>query len=150
MPGVAYREMHFAISGAQLEAHFADVGELDGVARKVHENLANLVDVARHADRRRRERRTRSQTLLVRQRFDDRGDSVNQVGGEEIGWTNPLATFVETGERQNLFDDGREMLRHRAHALEDVELTLGHRPDDLIGEQLPVAGERGQRRAELV
>ena len=85
-----------------------------------------------------------------RQRLDDRGDSAHEIRGEEIGRTHRLATFVEAGERQDLFDHGREMLRHRAHALEHVELALGHRPDHLIGEQLAVAGERGERRAQLV
>jgi hypothetical protein len=42
--------MDLAVSRAELETHNADVGELHGVAREVHKDLPNLVDVARHAD----------------------------------------------------------------------------------------------------
>ena len=42
------------------------------------------------------------------------------------------------------------MLRHRPHALEHVELAFRQRPDDLIDQQFFVAGERRERRAQLV
>src|SRR5436190_16261243 len=124
---VDYRKMHLVVSQLKLETHFADVGELHGVAREVHEDLPNLVDVARHANWCGRNMRRECELFLMREWFDHRGHCVNQVGREEIRGANALSTFVEAGERQNFLDDRREVLCDRPHSLQHIELALGHR-----------------------
>ena len=55
--GVAHRERRpRRLAAFELEAHFAAIGELDRVPGEVDEDLPNLVDVARHANRLVRER----------------------------------------------------------------------------------------------
>ena len=88
--------------------------------------------------------------LLSRHRLDDGRRGAHEVRGQEIRGPHDLAPLVEAGKREQLLDDRRQVLRHRPHALEHVELAVRQRPDDLVGEQLLVAGERRQRRAQLV
>jgi hypothetical protein len=147
---IANREAHVVVPTMELEANLSDVGELHRVAREVHEDLPNFVDVARHSNRRIGHGQREGETLLMRQWLDDGCDRLDQISREKIGRANPLATFVETRKGQDFFDDRREMLRHGTHALQHVELILGKRADDLIGQQLAIAGERRQWCAQLV
>ena len=75
---------------------------------------------------------------------------MNEIGGQEVSGPDGLATVIQRGECEHFLDHGSEVLRHRPHALENIHLALGQRTHDLIHEQLFVAGERRERRPQLV
>src|SRR5262245_53260231 len=147
---VAHREHHIAVAALELQTHLADIRELHRVAREIDENLTDLVDVARQANRGVRNTEVQGQLFLTRVRLDDCGCGAYEIGGEEIRCANRLASVLETREGEELLDHRREMLRHRTHTLEHVELALRQRTDHLIYEQLLIPRERREGRPQLV
>src|SRR5438874_467365 len=85
---ISHRETNVAIVALDVESDLALVGELHRVSGEVDQDLPDLVDVARHADRRVRDDIFERELLLACQRLDDRRGRAHEIGGEKIGRTN--------------------------------------------------------------
>src|SRR6185437_15682332 len=118
----------------KIQSYRAFVGELHRVAGEVDEDLPNLVDVTRHADRSRRDAEVEREILLTGEWFDDGDRRAHEVGREKVRRSHRLAPFVQTREGEHLFDHRGEMTRHRLHALEYVDLSFRQWTDHFVDE----------------
>src|SRR5690606_26625837 len=66
------------------------------------------------------------------------------------GMVNSFATRFEVREGEYLIDKHGEMMRDGAHPLHCIHLIGAELAEYPVGQQLSVAGESGERRAQLV
>ncbi len=151
-PGVGHAHGHLPVAdGGAGERHpAAGVGELDGVGQEVEHHLLHLLAVGARRHVRRAGGAVEGEPLGARLRGDER-----LARGEHLGDRHVLDRVVhrpgvDLGVVEHPVDEPQQVPLAALDALERLPLLGRHRPVEPQLHQLRVAGDGGQRGAQLV
>src|SRR6516162_9274257 len=142
--------MERAIIGFGLDGNFAGIGELDGVADEIDQDLgqAAAVTVAR--------RQVRSQLELERELFVGRqrlkraADSLSNVLNAVIGKFEDELARLDLGQIKHVIDESKQVLAVGLKAFEYAQHLLGRLAISAVRHQFGVAQDSVERGAQLM
>ena len=139
-----------AVHGRRGDAHFASVGELDGVADEVEEHLGEALLVAQ-ADRQLLGNVGLERELLgLRQRLGCRAHRLDHALDGVLAEVQAELAGLDLGDVEHGVDQAQQVLAVGADAREGIHRFLGQRLVEAFLHQLGIAEDGGERGSQLV
>ena len=132
------------------DRHLAGLGELDGVADEVEQHLGEAPLVAPAERQVGRDLDAQREPLLGRQRLDGRDDRLHHLRQRVVVERQGELAGLDLGQVEHVVDQAEQVPAARLHALEHLADLLGHLAVDAVQDQLGVAEDGVERRAQLV
>src|SRR5690242_7506785 len=129
--------------------HAAVVRVLRCVREEADQNLLKALRVSVHG-KLWRDIALQNDVLAVHLRLDERLDGIEDVGNLNVLPLHRHLALLGPHEAEDLLDDGKKLLFVAMNMFDGVGLLLVERTINSSGEQVGVAGDRVERRAELV
>ena len=148
--GITHRDAERTTSRGGPDQHLAAVGELDGVADQIEQDLGKAMLVAMAAGQVRRYRDLESELLSGGERLHGGIDGLHHVLERIIGKREGELAGLDLRQVKHVIDQAEEMLAIALHAIEHAARLLRHLAIDTVEHQLGIAQDGIERRAQLV
>src|SRR5262245_36488792 len=126
-PGVCNRDREMAVPRARGDAHLAGVGELDGVAHEIEQNLREALFVAEANRERLVDGRRERELLVLGKRLGGCAHGLDNARDGVFGHVQGELAGLDLGDIQHGIDEAQEVLAVGADAGECVQRLLWQR-----------------------
>ena len=137
-------------SAAALIGDFASIGELDGIADEIEQHLGEPAIVAAGGRQTRRHFDLERELLAARQRLDRAMDALHQVRNGIIIKREHELPGLDLRQIEHVVDQAEQVLAVGLHALQHAAHFCRRLAVDAVEDQLGVAEDGVERRAQLV